>query len=210
MRNFLILTVTLLLSACGYKTAQLHEQQEIQKLVEANQPAIDACYQTALKHNPQLPSGMMTLRADQNNDGSLHSTRLIRGFAGSNEVFGCIAREVNSWKTQPPKTWGPVEVTFEFKNLGGVSKLVERDFGSIVKQNHQKINQCFGSLEGKVAVKFLRSKDGRIRNLENASSNLSMSPAYQCIAGELSQWQLAEVNEDTDMVWTFTSKRQDN
>lgn len=205
-----LLALSLLLSACGYKEAQLREQREVQKLVEANQSEIEACYDKALSRNPNLPSGQMTVRADQNHDGSLHSTRLIRGFAGSNDVFDCVARKVNSWKTPPPKTWGPVEVSFDFRNRGMAAKAAERDFGSIVAKNRERLNQCFGSTSGKVAVKFLRTKEGRVENLEMASGSPGTDRVFECLAMNIKQWRLAEVNDDSQMVWTFQSKANEN
>ncbi|MDB5036479.1 MAG: hypothetical protein JWQ35_7 [Bacteriovoracaceae bacterium] len=102
-------------SACAPKSAMEHDSAELDRLMNQNQAQIDACYHRVKVSHPTLISGPLTIRADQNPDGSLSSIELIRGFPGSQPLYECIREEIASWKINSPLTRGPLEMTWKFK-----------------------------------------------------------------------------------------------
>lgn len=206
-----------LLVSCGYKEAQLKDQESVQALIQSQETEVQACYKDALRRNPLLPSGSMTIRAEQAWDGRLQAPQLIKGFAGSNEVFSCLETKIQSWKTTPPKTWGPVELTWEFKNTEMIRNAALSDFGSNMKENQPLFAECFerevrkspSVTGGEIKFEFLRTADGRVQKIRKTDGFAGSDPIYSCMAQIISQFELAPVPEDTQMHWAYRFNRLD-
>jgi len=205
-----ILLALSILSACGLKDAQHADQQAVKTLISQNKSEIEACYDQAIRRSPHLPGGHMTVRADQHIDGSLHSAQLLHGFAGSNEVFDCVANKVNSWSTLPPKTWGPVDLSFEFKNRGQGQASVEKDFGSVMKAHKQEIGRCYEKeaeknpkvSRGEIQFRFTRTKDGRVRDVEKLKGFPGSNEVFECMIPIVEGFRLGETPGEAKMVWS--------
>jgi hypothetical protein len=101
--------------ACGYKQAQVEDQQKAQEFALAKQSEVEACFFEARRRTPQMSGGSITIRADQLWNGEITSPRLIRGFAGSNEIFECVRAKMTGWRMEPTPTWGPLEFTWSYE-----------------------------------------------------------------------------------------------
>lgn len=202
--------LSLFLAGCGLKEAQVADQQVVRQLMAEKSPEIEACYTQALKKNPHLPGGKITVRAEQHIDGRLHSAQLIRGFAGSNEVFDCVATKVNSWKTEAPKTWGPVDLSFEFKNRPQMQAKIETDFGTAMKEHRQAMGECFEKeaqrnpavTSGEIKFKFTRTKDGRVRDIEKVHGFKGSEKVLGCMTEIMENFKLGETPTDAQMTWS--------
>lgn len=206
------------LTACGLKDAQQADQQKIDRLMAERKSEVTSCYDEALKRHPSLEDGSLTVRSQQHIDGSLHSTQMIRGFSGSNEIFDCVAEKVNSWKTEPPQTWGPVDLTFEFKNHQRATLALNKDFGTLMKEHRGQIGECFkrelsrnpNLSGGELKFKFLRTKDGRVLNLQQVSNFKGGQPVFECVARILSGFKLGPTPDDSAMMWAQNFNRDDS
>lgn len=215
MKTALALLVSVTLIGCSHKQAQLEDQQSIDRLIAERGGEVQACWNQALSKNPHLPSGQMTVRAKQHIDGALHSTQLLSGFAGSNEVIDCVAATINSWKTPPPKTWGPVDLSFQFTNTVDLKALGEKDFGSVLRAHRPQIGDCFEkSLQedplnngGEIEFEFVRTPDGKVRDLKMLSGFRNAESIFACMSRVIEGFELAEAPEEIPMTWTYRFKK---
>lgn len=205
------------ITGCGYKDAQKADQRVVDQLMAERKAEVNQCFEEAVRRKPSLEGGQMTVRAEQNNDGHLHSTQLIKGFSGSNEVFECVADKVNSWETEPLKTWGSIDLTFEFKNYNQKSAHLNRDFGTAMKEKQPQIGECFRrelarnpKLQGgELRFKFLRTKEGDVRNIEKVRGFSGDQPVFECMEQIVSNMDLGHTAEDSSISWTQNFRRND-
>jgi TonB family protein len=88
------------------------DQAKLGEFVRARMGLIKACYENALKRNPQL-RGKISIRFTILATGAIADVSAAQSSVGSPEVAQCIVTTVRSWRTQfrPP---GPVTVEYPF------------------------------------------------------------------------------------------------
>ncbi len=216
-RHHLFLIASFLIAGCAHQRAQLQDQQNIDRLISERGSEVQVCWDEALQKNPHLPSGQVTVRAQQHIDGALHSTQLISGFAGSNEIMECVSSKINAWKTPPPKTWGPVELSFQFTNTINLKALGEKDFGTVLRAHRPKIGDCFETTlkenpqnpGGEIEFEFVRTKEGRVKDLKMLSGFSGSDSIFQCMSSIIQDFELAQVPEEMPMKWTYRFKKSE-
>jgi outer membrane biosynthesis protein TonB len=82
------------------------------KEVRARMSAIKACYDRALKRNPNL-SGKVVIRWTITPAGTVSGVEVDQDSMGDNEVSGCIKGHIARWRFPAP-SGGAVEVSFPF------------------------------------------------------------------------------------------------
>jgi len=211
MKYLALMSLATVLTACGLKEAKLRDQQNIQNLIAQRGPELNRCYETALRKDPKLESGSITLKADQNIDGSLHSTRLIRGFSASNQILDCVTETVNSWKTEAPSTRGPITITWKFENSGALRSQTRSDFESKLKAHEEDFKACYKRYVqsasqpewGKIRFRFLRKEDGRLSELTQIDGFRGSDQVFTCMSRIMESWQLAEGSDSQRITWSY-------
>ncbi len=211
MKAILIVLTSIAVSSCGLKEAKLRDERNIKELIAERGPELNKCYEAALKKNSKLESGSITVRADQHIDGSLHSTRLIRGFSASNEILECVTDKVNSWRTEAPSTRGPVTITWNFSNHSQFAAESRNDFEAKFKQHEEDFKSCYKqyvSAEknpewGKIRFAFVRSQNGKVNGLKKIEGFRGSDQVFQCMSRIMESWQLAETGSNQNMTWSY-------
>jgi hypothetical protein len=80
--------------------------------VKARQALIKACYENALKRNPNL-KGKISIRFTILETGGLADIAAAQNGLGAPEVAACIIQAMKSWRTQFRPS-GPVTVEYPF------------------------------------------------------------------------------------------------
>ncbi len=88
------------------------DQQKLAAFVKARQGLIKACYENALKRNPNL-KGRVSIRFTILETGGLADIVAAQNALGSPEVASCIVQTMKSWRTQFRPS-GPVTVEYPF------------------------------------------------------------------------------------------------
>jgi TonB family protein len=88
------------------------DQQKLSAFIKARFGLIKACYENALKRNPNL-KGKITIRFTILETGGLSDLNIAVNSVGSADVANCIVATMRSWRTQF-KPSGPVTVEFPF------------------------------------------------------------------------------------------------
>jgi hypothetical protein len=218
MKTSLIIVLSVVVSACGLKEAKLRDEQNVKQLIAERGPELNQCYEAALKKNPKLEAGSITVRADQHIDGSLHSTRLIRGFSASNEILECVRDTVESWKTEAPSTRGPVTITWSFSNKSQFAAESRHDFEAKFKQHEEEFKGCYKqyvSAErnpewGKIRFAFVRGQNGKVNGLKKIEGFRGSDQVFQCMSRIMESWQLAETGSNQNMTWSYQFRPDSN
>ncbi len=88
------------------------DQSKLGAFVRARMGLIKACYENALKRNPNL-KGKISIRFTILETGGLADVTAAQNSLGSPEVAGCIVNTMRSWRTQFRPS-GPVTVEYPF------------------------------------------------------------------------------------------------
>jgi outer membrane biosynthesis protein TonB len=88
------------------------DQQKLAAFVKARQALIKACYENALKRNPNL-KGKISIRFTILETGGLADVAAAQNGLGAPEVAACIIQAMKSWRTQFRPS-GPVTVEYPF------------------------------------------------------------------------------------------------
>jgi outer membrane biosynthesis protein TonB len=88
------------------------DQGKLAAFVKARQGLIKACYENALKRNPNL-KGKISIRFTILETGGLSEIAAAQNGLGSPEVAACIVQTMRSWRTQFRPS-GPVTVEYPF------------------------------------------------------------------------------------------------
>lgn len=88
------------------------DQAKLGAFIKARMGLIKACYENALKRNPNL-KGKIAIRFTILETGGLADLQTVTNSMGSPDVAGCITATMRSWRTQF-KPSGPVTVEYPF------------------------------------------------------------------------------------------------
>jgi TonB family protein len=88
------------------------DQGKLGAFVRARMGGIKACYENALKRNPNL-KGKLTIRFTILETGGLSEITISVNSIGSPEVASCIVNTMRTWRTQFRPS-GPVTVEYPF------------------------------------------------------------------------------------------------
>jgi outer membrane biosynthesis protein TonB len=88
------------------------DQQKLASFIKARMGLIKACYENALKRNPNL-KGKIAIRFTILETGGLADLETVANTMGSADVASCITSTMRSWRTQF-KPSGPVTVEYPF------------------------------------------------------------------------------------------------
>lgn len=114
MKCLSILFILFGLSACAPKQALERDNQFIQALVNEHKEQVRQCYIQAAQNDETVGEGKLVIRADHNPNGNLSNFWTRKHFKGSQPVEACLYELMSEWKTPPPYTRGPVELSWDF------------------------------------------------------------------------------------------------
>jgi hypothetical protein len=113
-RFFLLIPIFTTAIGCVPQVALDHDNSEVERLMNDKQLRVENCYDHLKTTLARSPKGSLTIRAEHNPDGTISSVSLVKGFPGSQPLYECIRNEIQSSKTAPPMTRGPIEMTWNF------------------------------------------------------------------------------------------------
>ena len=88
-------------------------KEDVQRVVQKNNPALNACFEEAMERDQTLQNGIVKIRFFINREGRVRRTEVDDSDAPSAELANCVAAETLRW-TFPAPEGGPVEVAYPF------------------------------------------------------------------------------------------------
>lgn len=192
---------------CATKEARLHDQKIIETLTEARGHEAEDCYRAEAERNPLIPSGSLKVRFDHDRQGNLTRPRLMDGFEHSEPVYQCIVSKSKGWQTEPPVTYGPVDLTFNFRNEGRYM-VKHEEFKELMKKNNDAFAECFLKVRPKakraqIDFRFRQLPSGHLEDLKQVHGFEGSDKIFACMKNIISSWKLAPRDETLTADWTY-------